>query len=320
VVAREAGLRGRTVVVTRDEGADGPLTSELEGRGAQVLHWPTVRISPPENTTRLDAALESLGGYDWIVFTSARAVTAVFERLPAPRVLPSSLRIAAVGPGTSLALRDAGWCPEVEPEDHSSIALVRALASRGVAGGHVLFPASSLAGRALVEGLSEEGASVDDVVAYRTVRLPLCGEARDWAAALLGTGDGASGESASADVSHDAVARHDAVAAHDTIARPDSHARMGTGESGGESGSVPDAPRVDAICFASPSAVDSWREALGPTRFAELGRRVLVGAIGSTTAAALRNAGCVDLIVAAESTFPGLVDAVEEAMERTQDG
>ena len=265
MTASEQGMRGRTVVVTRDEGADGPLTAELERRGARVLHWPTVRIAPPEDPAPLDAAIRDLGSYDWIAFTSARAVSAVLGRC-SHESPPTTLRIAAVGAGTARALRDAGWPVDVEPEDHSSIALVRSLVEADVAGARVVFPASSLAGRGLVQGLTEAGAAVDEVVAYRTVRLPLGPEARRWSASLLEEEVGAAGS--------------------------------GQAE-------------VDAICFASPSAVEAWLDGLGPVRFAEVGRRVLVAAIGATTAAALRNAGCVDLVVAEESTFPALAHTLE---------
>ncbi len=74
------------------------------------------------------------------------------------------------------------------------------------------------------------------------------------------------------------------------------------------------AGRVDAVAFASPSAVRSVVAALGP-RAGLLGG-VLLGAIGPTTAAALREAGLAAGAVPAEHTAEGLAAALAEALAR----
>ncbi|MFW5951793.1 MAG: uroporphyrinogen-III synthase, partial [Gemmatimonadota bacterium] len=71
------------VVVTRDEGQNGPLGRLLRERGFRVHYWPTIRIAPPADPGPLEAALAELGSFDWAVFTSPRAVAAVVERLSA---------------------------------------------------------------------------------------------------------------------------------------------------------------------------------------------------------------------------------------------
>jgi uroporphyrinogen-III synthase len=68
------------------------------------------------------------------------------------------------------------------------------------------------------------------------------------------------------------------------------------------------AGRVDAVTFASPSAVRSVVGALG-ARAALLGR-ALLGAIGPTTAAALREAGLAAGVAPAEHTAEGLAEAL----------
>ena len=72
------------------------------------------------------------------------------------------------------------------------------------------------------------------------------------------------------------------------------------------------AGRLDAVAFASPSAVRSVVGALG-ARAALLGR-VRLGAIGPTTAAALRAAGLTAGAVPAAHTAEGLADALAEAL------
>jgi uroporphyrinogen-III synthase/uroporphyrinogen III methyltransferase/synthase len=79
-------------------------------------------------------------------------------------------------------------------------------------------------------------------------------------------------------------------------------------------GDLLEAGRVDAVAFASPSAVRSVAAALGP-RAALLGR-VLLGAIGPTTAAALRQAGLTPGAVPAEHTAEALAAALAAALGR----
>src|SRR5690606_19462441 len=99
-------LRGLRVAVTREEEPGGPLASAVARRGARTLDWQAVRTVPPEHPAPLCAALERLAGYDWLVFTSARAVAAVAELVAAP---VSGPRVAAVGRATAEAARAAGW-------------------------------------------------------------------------------------------------------------------------------------------------------------------------------------------------------------------
>ena len=66
--------------------------------------------------------------------------------------------------------------------------------------------------------------------------------------------------------------------------------------------------RVDAVTFASPSAVHSVVAALGAR--AALLDRCTLAAIGPTTAAALREAGLRVSVVPGTSTAAGLADAL----------
>lgn len=169
---------GAGVVVTRDEGPDGPLSALLADRGFRVLHWPTIRFVPLEDDQPLRAARAELDAFDWAVFTSPRAVAAVQGGLGGQAIgeveQPASLRVAAIGESTAAALTDAGWTVQVVPAEATGDALVGALEDAGVgAGDRVLFPASAIARDVVPDGLKRLGADVLEVVAYRTVVPPL---------------------------------------------------------------------------------------------------------------------------------------------------
>jgi uroporphyrinogen-III synthase len=152
------------VVVTRAEPENGPLSSQLRDLGLPVLLWPAVSVSTGE-PGELDKALKSLKDFQWIVFASRHAVAAVVERVPSP---PPDLRVAAVGQATAQVLHQRGWSVDLQPEDANAAALVSAFATRPMSGVNVLFPASSRALPTIAAGLTQLGAHVVQVEAYRT--------------------------------------------------------------------------------------------------------------------------------------------------------
>ena len=157
----------RAVVVTRAESADGPLSRELKSLGLSVLLWPAVSVSQTDPTL-LAPALRSLRSFTWIVFASRNAVAAVLEQLRQP---PAGLKVAAVGKATAQVLRMRGWPVDLVPDEASAASLVAAFAARGLAqepGVRILFPASSRALPTIAAGLTQLGAQVVQVEAYRT--------------------------------------------------------------------------------------------------------------------------------------------------------
>ena len=172
-MAAEPGVAG--VVVTRGEGPDGPLTRILREGGARVLQWGSIGFAPPEDPAPFLAALERLEGYDWICFSSPRAVDAVVNRVPVP---PAGVKMAVVGPSTGQALLEAGWPVDRTPEVASGDGLVEAFRAAGDAGSaRLFFPSSAIAREVIPQGLSALGAEVHVVTAYRMITLPLDAEA-----------------------------------------------------------------------------------------------------------------------------------------------
>jgi uroporphyrinogen-III synthase len=169
------------VVVTRSEARDGPLSSELRNLGLSVLLWPAVTVEITE-TGPLEAALADITSFQWIVFASRHAVAAVTDLMATP---PAGVRIAAVGQATAQVLRQRGWPVDLLPSEANAAALVDAFAaaaagatassanavtatSGAIAGARILFPASSRALPTIAAGLTQLGADVTQVEAYRT--------------------------------------------------------------------------------------------------------------------------------------------------------
>ena len=90
-------LLSKRIVVTRPQAQAAGFCQKLADAGAIPIRFPTIRITPMPDMRRLDAALERLSDYAWIVFTSVNGVASCWDRLAAVAStrLPASLRVAA---------------------------------------------------------------------------------------------------------------------------------------------------------------------------------------------------------------------------------
>lgn len=168
-------LADRTVVVTRPRDQAASLSEPLRRRGARVLEFPTIAIEPPEDPSALREAVRGWETFDWLVCTSVNGVSALVEALEAegrePRHALAAHSIAAIGPATARAVREAGGEVAVVPEgEYRAEALADALlrATGGLEGVRLLLARASGARPVLPERLREAGGEVVEVAAYRT--------------------------------------------------------------------------------------------------------------------------------------------------------
>ena len=157
-------MSGPRVLVTRPRAQSRDLVTALESWGAQAVVFPTVEILAPRDSAPIDRALIHLPDYDWVVFASANAVEATFDRAGGASL--EGPRIAAVGPATAAEIRRRGARVDFVPSEYLSARL--GLELPDVDGRKVLIPQGDQAGTALLEALIRRGARVDVVEAYRT--------------------------------------------------------------------------------------------------------------------------------------------------------
>ena len=94
---------------------------------------------------------------------------------------PGDADLAAIGPATAAAAREAGWTVDVVPDEYTSAGLVAALESR-VAGERVAVARSDHGSDVLLDGLRDAGADVTETVLYRLARPADAGDAAELAA------------------------------------------------------------------------------------------------------------------------------------------
>ena len=170
------GLAGRRVVVTQAAHQAHELAGLLTDCGAEALLYPCIAIAPPADPAPLDEALlaAAAGRFDWLVLTSANAVTALAQHLAhldLPATALARLPTAAIGPATADAAQaHLGRAADLVAEEHQAEGLAAALAPQLRAGMHVLLPQADIARPLLATALAATGATVVHVTAYRTVK------------------------------------------------------------------------------------------------------------------------------------------------------
>lgn len=168
-------LRGQTVLLTRPRERLDAARTALEAAGAGVLVQPLTEIRATADWAGVDAALDRLGEFDWLVFSSPAGVAHFFDRLAHhgrdARAL-GPLGVAAIGPATAEALAQRGIRADRVPEEFLGEALAEALAGlapqrvllvRGSRGREVLAPALQAAGHRPQEVIVYESRDVEQI-------------------------------------------------------------------------------------------------------------------------------------------------------------
>jgi uroporphyrinogen III methyltransferase / synthase len=160
--AERRPLHGRRIVVTRARAQAGSLVARLRDLGAEVDECAVIRIEPIAGP-RIDAA-----AYGLVCVTSPNAPRLLLERCGGDARALAGVTVAAIGPGTAAALREAGLVADVVAERSLAEGLLEALPD-DLSGVRALVARAQEARDTLPEGLRAAGAEVDVVPLYRTL-------------------------------------------------------------------------------------------------------------------------------------------------------
>ncbi len=165
-------LSGRRIAVTRAREQSPELAVKLTALGAEVVELPLITVSKEIDLHVLHDALSELGGYDWIVFTSANGVRyflAEFYRVFDDVRSLGLLRFAAIGDTTAAAIREHHLKVESQPKEATAAALAEALIATGSLDSAKLLLITGNQNRDdLVIDLEAAGAIVDRLQVYKT--------------------------------------------------------------------------------------------------------------------------------------------------------
>lgn len=174
-------LFGHRILVTREHSGG---FGELEEIGAEIIEFPTIRIVPPSDLSRLDHAIDRIETYNWLIFTSVNGVEFFFRRLfEKERDIRDlkGIRICAIGTKTGAELNKYGIKVDLLPEEFNAEGLIEIFTkeanpqplnfstSQPLNGVKILLPRAEVGREILPDRIRELGGEIDVVTAYRAV-------------------------------------------------------------------------------------------------------------------------------------------------------
>lgn len=175
--AQSKSLSGRRIAVTRAREQASELAAKLAALGAEVIELPLIRVSKEISKDALADVMTELGGYDWIVFTSANGVRFFFDvffRLFDDIRALGLLRFACVGDATARAVAELHLKIECQPKIATGEALADELIATGsLDSAKVLVITGNLNRDAVVTKLEGARAIVDCLQVYKTEKTDL---------------------------------------------------------------------------------------------------------------------------------------------------
>ncbi|MCW7752474.1 uroporphyrinogen-III C-methyltransferase [Desulfobotulus sp. H1] len=186
---KERPLLGKRILVTRAREQASDLVHQLTQLGACCIEIPTIRVEKPKDLSAMDAAIDTLDHYDWLIFTSVNGVRHFFHRLFEKGLDVRALhrvKTACIGPVTAERLLDFGIRCDILPQSYRAESVADAFMGVPMKGQNVLLPRAEEARSVLPDALREMGANVDEVTAY--VTLPVTDQA-DALTSILEKGD-----------------------------------------------------------------------------------------------------------------------------------
>ncbi len=165
-------LFGKSVVVTRAGSQAESFIEQLYERGAEPLSFPVIEMVEPDDATTLDQAMQNLGHYHGVIFTSVNGVRWFMKRLKQHELDIRELkgvRVYCIGPKTGQEVEDLGIRVDLVPEEFVAESLIEHIGKENIAGKRFLLPRAQVAREVLPDELRKLGAEVDVAPAYKTV-------------------------------------------------------------------------------------------------------------------------------------------------------
>ncbi len=167
-----SALFGKRVLITRAGEQAESFARALLGRGAEPILAPTIAIEPADDSGAAERAIDELGSFAWLIFTSQNGVDAFFAGLAGKNADARAIagaKVAAIGARTAQRLRYHGVRADVVPESFIGEETARAVIERSRSGDRALIYRAQEARDVLPRMLEEAGLTVTVVAAYKTV-------------------------------------------------------------------------------------------------------------------------------------------------------
>ncbi len=165
-------LQGMHILVTRPEPQGVQLCAEIEKLHGQAFYFPTIAFTSAPDQQALLNAVTQLAEQDWLIFISPQAVKASLKFMQS-QILPSTVKLAAVGVGTAYVLTEAGFNVDIIPSEWTSEGVLALSQFQSVKNKKIAIVRGE-GGREKIDSvLAERGAHILPVVVYQRIAPPV---------------------------------------------------------------------------------------------------------------------------------------------------
>lgn len=164
-------LHGLKVLVTRPRPQGEELCEKIREQRGHACYFPVIDILPPENRDKFKQDIARLAEYDIVLFVSLHAVLQSQNVIHALwPVFPSHIQLMAIGKKTADAINAVHLPMHYYPTDiWNSETLLASPMLLDVKGKKIAIIRGETGREVLAEVLSQRGAHVDNMIAYRRV-------------------------------------------------------------------------------------------------------------------------------------------------------
>ncbi len=164
-------LAGRTIVVTRPAEQAQHMAELIRAQGGKPLLFPVLEIVDINDLKPLNDIIDRLEQFNWAIFISPNAVRKAINLIRARRSLPDTLKLAAIGRGSTRELRDLGITDVVAPTTRFDSENLLALPQFADIQGQKIVIFRGDGGREFLgDTLIERGALIEYAECYRRAR------------------------------------------------------------------------------------------------------------------------------------------------------
>jgi uroporphyrinogen-III synthase len=162
-----SALNKKKVLVPRGTGQARSFSQLVRKYGGIPIEIPLIAFRPIETNQQLQAAVERIDTYDWVIFTSNVTVETFFSFMKT-EIVDSFPKIAVIGKKTEEVLLERGFKSEFVPSAYVAEVFVEEFLPNVASGEKVLIPKGNLAREYISSALIKKGAVVDELVIYET--------------------------------------------------------------------------------------------------------------------------------------------------------
>lgn len=163
----DAPLANLNIVVTRPHEQAIGLAQRITSLGGNAILFPLLEIEPVPDSTALHNLVARLPDFDLAIFISPNAVRYGMAAIKSIGALPAKLKVATVGQGSALALRDLGVTGVITPTEGSDSEALLALEQLNNVDGWKIVIFRGDGGRKLLgDTLKARGALVEYTTCY----------------------------------------------------------------------------------------------------------------------------------------------------------